>query len=106
MGNRIPKKAQRLIDKANRATQDRRINTEIKQAIIPVPRVMAMGMTPRHIMNLFDVYLNGEKQTLCTLANVDKGLVRRWDKGIGHTPLKGAVQEEVFGKVEIRRRPL
>lgn len=100
----IPKSAQRAIDKANR---DRAKMARVRDQVaaqLPVPRVMAHGMTPQSIMNLFDVYLDGERQHLCTLANVDKGLIRRWCRGHAHLADKTGGQEEVYGKVEIRRK--
>jgi hypothetical protein len=104
MGGRIPKSAQRAIDKAN---QQRRIFETAQTAAargVTTPRKMEVGVTPRGTMNMFEVYFNDEKQLLCTLADVDSGTIRRWNAGAGNRPAKGAVQELLQGKVEIRPR--
>jgi hypothetical protein len=106
MGGRIPKSAQKAIDKANQQRRLFQITREAAARSIPVPRVMATNVTPRHIANLFDVYFNDELQLLCTLANVDKGMIRRYTSGFGNRPDKGSPIEELYGKVEIRRKTL
>ncbi len=104
MGGRIPKSAQLAIDKANRNRQVSLAAKGEQIAALPTPRVMDVARTPRSIINLYDVFFNGEKQTLCTYANVDEGRIIRWSSGKGHRPLKGAELVQDLGKVEIRRK--
>jgi hypothetical protein len=105
MGGRIPKRAQREIDKANIASAARRTKHLDAIANVPVPRVMDSN-TPRNIMNLHEVYFNDELQMLCTVADVNAGCIIRWNKGKGNHPAKDAELERLFGKVEIRRKRL
>lgn len=104
MGSRIPKGAQRAIDKANRQRQLMAVAKVESIASVPPPRLMALGITPRNIMNMHDVFFNGEKQTLCVLADVEKGTIIRWDRGKNNRPAPDAKQEQLYGKVEIRRK--
>jgi hypothetical protein len=106
MGGRIPKSAQRAINKANAQRAASVLIQAAQVANISTPRMMQLGVTPRSIMNMHEVFFNGEKQLLCTYANVGEGKIIRWNRGIGNRPAKGAVLEEVYGKVEIRRRVL
>jgi len=102
--SRIPKSAQRAIDKANRQRDLERLAQVERLASLPVPRRMDVNFTPRSIINLHDVFFNGEKQTLCVMADAVKGIIHRWSHGTGHRPGKGAVIQELQGKVEIRRK--
>ncbi len=106
MGGHIPKSAQRALDKANKASAARLIEKKAEVATLPLPRFMAVGMTPRNIINMHEVYFNGERQQLCTIADVDKGFIRRWMHGKGNVPAKDSPSEDCFGKVEIKRRIL
>ncbi len=103
MGGRIPKSAQKAIDKANRERAENIKRAEFANAALPIPRMMN-HLTPRGIANMHEVYFNGELQHLCTLANVDKGVIHRWTHGKGNRPAKDANIEELYGKVEIKRR--
>lgn len=70
-----------------------------------IPRRMELGITPRHVVNAYDVYFNGKKQTLCTVADVDKGYIKRYIRGVGRKPVANKEgtydMETLFGKVEI-----
>jgi porphobilinogen deaminase len=104
--SRIPKSAQRAIDKANKASAARLSQIKEVQETIPLPREMDVIRTPRGVMNLHDVYFNDELQRLCVFASVGMGCIRRWSSGKGHVPDKDAKIEELRGKVEIRRKKL
>lgn len=104
MGGRIPKSAQRAIDKANQQRKLSEITRQAAAAGIPIPRMMSIDTTPRSIMNMHEVYFNGEKQMLCTYVNVTEGKIIRWKEGTGMQPNRKAGQETCLGKVEIRRR--
>jgi hypothetical protein len=100
--NRIPKKAQRAIDAANRAREQQKSRQYERFAALPPMRFMSLHQTPRNIINMYDVFFNGEKQRLCTIADVGQGMIRRWKYGTGSVPAPGSPTEDLFGKVEIR----
>lgn len=58
--------------------------------------------------NLFDVFFNGVKQTLCTVADEEKGYIERYKFGMGRRPIKnrfGKIETvRLSGKVEIKRK--
>jgi hypothetical protein len=70
-----------------------------------VPQRLELGVTPTRICNAYDVYLNGKKQALCTVADVDKGYIKRYVRGVGRKPVpnkEGAFDVELlWGKVQI-----
>lgn len=70
-----------------------------------VPRRLELGLTPTHVCNAFDVYLDGKRQQLCTVADVDKGYIKRYVHGVGRKPVpnkEGAFDVELlWGKVQI-----
>ncbi len=102
MGGRIPKSAQRAIDKANRMRSATLGMQMAERRAMPAPRRMALNETPRSLMNQYDVYFNDELQMLCVVADVDKGMIGRWKSGRGNRPDKNSGLEELYGKVEIR----
>jgi hypothetical protein len=69
------------------------------------PRRLELGVTPTRICNAYDVYFDGKRQTLCTVADIDKGYIKRYVRGVGRKPVankNGAFDMELlFGKVEI-----
>lgn len=77
----------------------------LKEAGGDVPRRLELGVTPTRICNAYDVYLDGVKQTLCIIADVDKGYIKRYIRGVGRKPVpnkNGMFDTELhFGKVEI-----
>jgi hypothetical protein len=79
---------------------------QAKFAAMAAPRFMSLASTPRNIINMYDVYFNGEKQRLCTVADVGNGMIRRWMYGTGNVPAKDSPTEDLFGKVEIRLKQL
>jgi hypothetical protein len=98
----MPKRAQRAIDKANQS-RDARLSEQYKHRMaLPVPRMMSLNLTPRNIINMYDIFFNGEKQHLCIYADVNKGMIRRWSHGKGNRPDKDAFREDCYGTVEIR----
>ncbi len=104
--NRIPKKAQRAIDAANRAREKTKSDEFKRRAALPEMRFMSLTKTPRNIINMYDVFFNGEKQKLCTLADVGTGTIHRWRYGRGNVPIPGSPVDVLQGKVEIRLRAL
>jgi hypothetical protein len=56
----------------------------------------------------YDVFFNGVKQSLCVVADEEKGYIERYKFGIGRRPLKGRFGRigtiKLHGKVEIRRK--
>lgn len=118
--HRIPKSAQRHIDALQRtraanagnlasaaAARAARKATELPRAVGPVRR-LALGETPQEICNAYDVYLNGIKQRLCIIADMDLGYVKRYKAGVGNIPSKdrrgNAQTEMVTGNVQIVRK--
>lgn len=98
----IPKSAQRRI------AAGARISQMVAAAIqcvpqLPVPRRMEIGVTPPGILGLFEVYVDGVKQRLCTLADADRGYVIRYRSGKGNKATTKET-ETIRGKVEIRRK--
>lgn len=86
-------------------------HAEIQQVIaqLPVaPRRMEVGVTPQDVCSAYDVYLNGRRQSLCLIADVDKGFVRRYIHGVGNRPCPdrhGHMNTEIkFGRVHIVRK--
>lgn len=56
----------------------------------------------------YDVFLNGEKQCVCLIADEEKGMVRRYKRnmlGILCKGRNGLITEDLYGKVEIKRKP-
>jgi len=111
---RIPKSAQRHIDALNRIRREgmAKLNKAIEMKVAaydgPVPRRMAVDETPSGMHAAHDVYLNGVKQRLCIVADMDKGYVKRYVSGVGNIPLrnrKGNTDTELlFGDVQIVRK--
>lgn len=79
------------------------VNANVHQG--EIPRRLELGVTPTRICNAYDVYLDGKKQALCTVADVDKGYIKRYVRGVGRKPVpnkNGAFDVELlWGKVEI-----
>jgi hypothetical protein len=71
----------------------------------PTPRRLELGVTPQEICNQYDVYFNGVKQTLCCVADMDKGYIKRYLRGIGRKPVVNKNNkydmELLFGDVQI-----
>lgn len=83
-----------------------RTNAQVhKELGADVPRRLELGVTPTRICNAYDVYLNGQKQFLCIVADVDKGYIKRYVRGVGRKPVankNGTFDTELhFGKVQI-----
>lgn len=115
--HRIPKSAQRHIDRLNKVRADtavalaaaamaRAARTPLVDC--PVPRYMSLDSTPRDVAAAHDVYLNGVKQRLCIVADMDKGFIKRYVAGVGNIPALNrhgkADTELLFGDVRIVRR--
>lgn len=77
----------------------------LTQAAGEIPRRLELGVTPQHVCFAYDVYFDGKKQTLCTVADVDKGYIKRYIRGVGHKAVANKNgkydMELLFGKVEI-----
>lgn len=101
--NRIPKKAQRAIDKANRESAAREVQRFEGAAEMPIPHELSIN-TPRAITNMHDIYFDGVKQKLCSYANAKLGTIIRWTRGNGHIADRSSPQEQLYGKVEIKRK--
>jgi len=53
------------------------------------------------------IYLDGVKQTLCVIADEEKGMVRRYKRTKVGTIMRGRtglVTEDIYGKVKIERK--
>lgn len=112
--HRIPKSAQRHIDamqkvraetaKALAAAGERKAAASRGYAG-PVPLRMDLATTPREVAAAHDVYFNGVKQTLCVFACMETGTIKRYRKGVGHSPVRGkdgnAEMETLQGDVVI-----
>lgn len=99
----IPKSAQRKIDAANRAIKamPHRVFDGYEKIAVPfVPNRLVSGMAGAQ---MWDVFLDGMKQHLCQVADIDGGYVIRYLRGVGSKPLTKET-ETVFGVVEIRRK--
>lgn len=105
--SRIPRKAQRAIDAANRR---RAAAGEVPAQASALPKRLDVGTMNGAYCRLFDVYLNGVKQTTLKVADVDGGYVDRYTnvifdpryKCMRAQPPYETVRE--FGTVEIRRK--
>lgn len=64
------------------------------------PNRLQVGYSPAAYCNAYDVYFNGVKQTLCTVADVKRGYITRYIKGKGRTGI-GHDMETLFGEVKI-----
>ncbi len=79
------------------------------QPFVPkVPKTMkrlCIDDTPHEVCQQYDVYFNGVKQHLCHTADVEKGHILRFKRGMGNLPVKNRVgrydTEMLTGKVEI-----
>jgi hypothetical protein len=98
----IPKSAMKRIVMANNRSAAL-ASAMTAQVILQTPRRMEAGVTPLGIQGMYDVYLDGVKQHLCTLADVDRGYVVRYIRGKSNRP-QTKQTETIHGKVEIRRR--
>lgn len=99
--SRIPKHAQRAIDKANRARQAQQPAAPAPAKPAGPPRRMEAGVTSPRICGMYDVFLDGVQQVRCKIADVDGGFVVRYIHGKGNRP-EGWETERLEGKVEIR----
>ena len=107
--SRIPKSAQRLITMYN-AQREARLRAA---SLLPAPGTTAAprapGAPPRRLVagtpgnGLYEVFFNGTRQHLCTVADVDQGFITRYTHGRGNTPLTMET-ETLHGLVEIRRK--
>lgn len=55
----------------------------------------------------YDVFLNGEKQTVCLIADEEKGMVRRYKRnalGMLSKGRNGLIVEDLKGVVVIKRK--
>jgi hypothetical protein len=107
----VPKSALRQIAKLNKFRESIAASKPERTAEIPVPTVMSIEpgtRTPRSVINLHDVYFNGEKQTICCFADSTTGIIRRWTRRIDGRPYiadRSSPIEQLQGKVEIKRKP-
>jgi hypothetical protein len=114
----IPKSAQRKIDSVSRLRSSSLLMAAAMLGVSngiaiasqappagPPPRRLELGVTPQQVCNQYDVYFNGEKQRLCCVADVDKGYIKRYLRGVGRKPVvnkNGKYDMELlFGKVQI-----
>lgn len=74
----------------------------------PVPKRMETGTTPIAVLKAFDVYLNGEVQSGCTIADTEAGYIVRYlrSKRTGQlVRYQGSyATEKLHGKVEFVRK--
>lgn len=87
----VPKGAQKLMNamaqmRANSAATLALIGIQSTQKVHKeadgiVPQRLELGITPTRICNAYDVYLDGKKQALCTVADVQRGYIKRYVRG-------------------------
>lgn len=98
----IPKSAQRKIDASVRLRST--IGVPTSGPGTPqkeyVPRRLESG-TPGQ--GLYEVFFNGQRQHLCTVADMDEGFITRYTRGTGNQPSTKET-ETLKGRVVIRRK--
>lgn len=82
------------------------VNARVHDAMAgEIPQRLELGVTPQHVCNAYDVYIDGKKQILCCVADIEKGYIKRYIRGLGRKPVanKNGMfdMETLFGKVEI-----
>lgn len=72
----------------------------LSESVGDIPRRLDAAITPQHVCRAYDVYFNGKRQQLCTVADVEKGYIVRYTKGFGNMGMTRDT-ERLFGKVQI-----
>jgi hypothetical protein len=96
----VPKHAQRKMARYAKLTTPMAEQTNESAQTNALPRRLTAD-TPG--CNRYQVWFDGVRQYLCTLADVDAGRIVRYKAGIGSRP-STREQETLHGLVEIRRR--
>lgn len=98
--SRIPKSAQRKIDKYARMKALPTSNQKEVVEDFRTPMTLRQGDPG---VGKWDVYFNGERQTLCMYADARSGTIVRYKHGSGNTPLTKET-ERLRGNVVIVRK--
>lgn len=74
----------------------------------PVPARLDIDVDPLEVCRQYDVFLDDVKQTVCTVADVADGFVKRYKKSVFglliHDKHKRLIVETVRGTVRIERK--
>lgn len=88
----IPKKAQRLIEGCRKSTQEALANKPISMKRTR----LSIHEHPVAVLKRYDVYFNGEKQSLCVVADAELNYITRYKYSI-----EDGQVETLHGIVEI-----
>lgn len=90
-----------------RAELHREINDAADELVPPkIPKRLDIKHHSQEYCKKFEVFFNGQKQRLCTEADVEKGYIVRYKLGIGNLPVANRAgeyeTERLQGRVEIK----